>query len=111
MPFWIVLVIEGLKDHARVRICYDSCETVTSLLHQTPLGFSLPPSLIYIYIYIYIYMSIYSLVKDCIVFFSFIAIILELFQFIFQSLFFISVLVNTIIVRLRVVFQRDVAGL
>ena len=50
-----------------MRICYDSCETLTSLLYQTPLGFSIPPSLMYLYIYIYIYMSIYSLVKSCII--------------------------------------------
>ena len=56
MSFYLVSVIEGLKDHAFVRVCYGCCETVTSLLYQTSLGFSLFPSLVYLYIQISIHL-------------------------------------------------------
>ena len=56
VSFYLVSVIERLKDHARVSFCYGSCEAVTSLLNQTSLGFSLFPSLVYLYIQISIHL-------------------------------------------------------
>ena len=41
-----------------MKFCYYSCETVRRLLQQIPLGFSLPPSRVYLYIHVY------SLVND-----------------------------------------------
>ena len=47
--------------------CYYSCETVRRLLQQIPLGFSLLPSLVYLYIHVY---SLVNVIVLIVLFFS-----------------------------------------